>query len=125
VLLSSAYGFNRTDAKTSDHFFTGFPSYWNIVVFYLLVAGFSGVTNAAILIAFAILVFVPIRYIYPSRTVTWRALTMILGIAWGASILVMMWSYPAVSRSLFWASLLYPAYYFALSLFLHFRIRAK
>ena len=125
LLLSSAYGFNTATAKTSDHFFTGFPSYWNIVVFYLLVAGFSGVTNAAILIAFAILVFVPIRYIYPSRTVTWRAPTMILGIPWTASLLVMMWSYPAVSRSLFWASLLYPAYYFALSLFLQFRIRAK
>jgi len=125
VLLSSAYGFNRTDAKTSDHFFTGFPSYWNIVVFYLLVAGFSGMTNAAILIALAILVFVPIRYIYPSRTVTARALTMILGIAWGASMLVMLWSYPAASRSLFWASLLYPAYYFGLSLFLQFRIRAQ
>jgi len=125
VLLSSAYGFNRTDAKTSDHFFTGFPSYWNIVVFYLLVAGFSGMTNAAILIALAILVFVPIRYIYPSRTVTARALTMILGIAWGASMLVMLWSYPAASRSLFWASLLYPAYYFGLSLFLQFRNRAQ
>ena len=35
MLLSSAYGFNRDDAKTTDHFFTGFPSYWNIVVFYL------------------------------------------------------------------------------------------
>jgi phosphatidylcholine synthase len=39
ILLSSAYGFNRADAKTSDHFFTGFPSYWNVVTFYLLVAG--------------------------------------------------------------------------------------
>jgi phosphatidylcholine synthase len=125
VLLSSAYGFNRTDAKTSDHFFTGFPSYWNIVVFYLLVAGFSGVTNAAILIAFAILVFVPIRYIYPSRTLAWRPVTMILAAAWSAAILVMLWRYPSMSRSLFWASLLYPAYYFALSLFLQFRIRAN
>ena len=26
MLLSSAYGFNRNDAKTPDHFFTGFPS---------------------------------------------------------------------------------------------------
>src|SRR5688572_6621893 len=33
MLISSAYGFNRADAKTADHFFTGFPSYWNIVVF--------------------------------------------------------------------------------------------
>ena len=39
VLLSSAYGFGSTDAKTSDHFFTGFPSYWNIVALYLYVAG--------------------------------------------------------------------------------------
>src|SRR6185295_14929699 len=31
VLLSSAYGFNTASAKTNDHFFTGFPSYWNIV----------------------------------------------------------------------------------------------
>jgi phosphatidylcholine synthase len=123
LLLSSAYGFNTADAKTSDHFFTGFPSYWNIVVFYLLVAGFSGVTNAAILLAFAILVFVPIRYIYPSRTVAWRAMTMISGTAWGASLLVMLWTYPAVSRPLFWASLAYPVYYFALSLYLGVRPR--
>ena len=26
MLLSSAYGFSRADAKTQDHFFTGFPS---------------------------------------------------------------------------------------------------
>ena len=36
MLLSSAVGFARRDAKTADHFFTGFPSYWNIVVVYLL-----------------------------------------------------------------------------------------
>jgi phosphatidylcholine synthase len=123
VLLSSAYGFNTADAKTSDHFFAGFPSYWNIVVFYLLVAGFSAVTNAAILLAFAVLVFVPIRYVYPSRTVAWRAMTMISGTAWGASLLLMLWTYPAVSRPLFWASLAYPVYYFALSLYLGVRPR--
>ena len=38
MLLSSAYGFCQDAAKTPDHFFTGFPSYWNIVVFYLYVA---------------------------------------------------------------------------------------
>ena len=27
-----------TDAKTDDHFFTGFPSYWNIVALYLYAA---------------------------------------------------------------------------------------
>src|SRR5436190_24101583 len=29
ALMASAYGFSRTDAKTDDGFFLGFPSYWN------------------------------------------------------------------------------------------------
>lgn len=121
VLLSSAYGFNTASAKTSDHFFTGFPSYWNIVVFYLLVAGFSRATNAAILLACAVLVFVPIRYVYPSRTPACRPLTMVLGVVWSVLLLVMLWNYPDVSRAMFWASLAYPVYYFALSMYLHLR----
>jgi len=35
ITFSSAYQFTQVDAKTSDHFFKGFPSYWNIAVFYL------------------------------------------------------------------------------------------
>ncbi len=70
MLLASAFGFNREDAKTSDHFFTGFPSYWNIVVLYLFVARLTPVVNAVILLSLAVLVFVPIRYVYPSRTPT-------------------------------------------------------
>src|SRR4026209_2651296 len=35
MLLSGAYGFSSVDAKADDHFFTGFPSYWNIVALYL------------------------------------------------------------------------------------------
>ena len=38
-LLASCYQFCRTDAKTDDHFFLGFPSYWNIVAFYVVVLG--------------------------------------------------------------------------------------
>ena len=36
-LLASAYGFSQVNAKTDDGFFLGFPSYWNIVAFYLYV----------------------------------------------------------------------------------------
>jgi phosphatidylcholine synthase len=119
MMLSSAYGFNRTDAKTGDHFFTGFPSYWNIVSFYLLVAGWDQVVNAAFLLAFAALVFVPVRYIYPSRTPVLRPMTVLLGVTWGVLLLLMLRDYPAVSRVMFWISLVYPVYYVALSLVLH------
>jgi phosphatidylcholine synthase len=121
MLLSSGYGFNRTDAKTADYFYTGFPSYWNIVVFYLLVAGWRPQVNAAILVTCAVLVFVPIRYVYPSRTPVWSVPTNLLGIVWGALMLLMLWQYPAVSRTVFLVSLLYPAYYGALSIALHVR----
>jgi phosphatidylcholine synthase len=121
MLLSSAFGFNRADAKTADHFFTGFPSYWNIVVFYLFVLEWSAPVNAAILVLFAVLVFVPIRYVYPSRTPIWQPLTIALGAAWGISTAVLLWQYPAVSRPLLVASFAYPVYYAALSLYLHTR----
>ena len=34
-LLASAYGFCQVSAKTDDGYFLGFPSYWNLVAFYL------------------------------------------------------------------------------------------
>jgi phosphatidylcholine synthase len=121
MLLASAYGFNRADAKTSDHFFTGWPSYWNVVTFYLLVLQWPGVVNAAVLVTFAILVFVPVRYVYPSRTPLLRVATNVLGAVWAALMLVMLWQYPAVSRAALWTSFVFPLYYHALSFALHMR----
>jgi phosphatidylcholine synthase len=121
MLLSSAYGFNRDDAKTSDHFFTGFPSYWNVVVFYLLVAGLPSSVNAILLLTLAVLVFVPIRYVYPSRTAIFQKFTVGLGAVWGALMIVMLWQYPFVSPTVLWLSMVFPVYYVGLSFVLHVR----
>jgi phosphatidylcholine synthase len=115
MLISSAYGFNRADTKTADGFFTGFPSYWNVVVFYLYLAGWSSEANAVILLVLAALVFVPIRYVYPSRTPVWHVPTMVLGALWGLLMIAMLWQMPAISRPMFWASLVFPVYYVSLS----------
>ena len=121
MVLSSAYGFSQADAKvaSTDHFFTGFPSYWNVVVFYLLVAGLPSSVNAAVLLVLVILVFVPIRYIYPSRTPVLQLFTNVAGAVWSALMLLMLWQYPAVSRPVMWVSLAFPVYYFALSIWLN------
>ena len=121
MLLSSAYGFNRDDAKTPDHFFTGFPSYWNIVTFYMLVLRLPAAVNGVILLAFAVMVFVPIRYVYPSRTLVLRWPTNVLGAVWAVLLFVMIWQYPAVSKVVLYASLLFPVYYFGLSFILQLR----
>lgn len=120
-LLASAIGFARVDAKTSDHFFTGFPSYWNVVAFYLYMAGAPPWLNATVLVVLAALVFVPIRYVYPSRMPVLRWLTNGLGVLWGAALVALIWRIPEPSGLLLAASALYPAYYVAVSLYLEWR----
>ncbi len=121
VLVSSVIAFSTSDAKTSDHFFTGFPSYWNIVAFYLYALGWPPALNAAVLIVLCLLIFVRIGYVYPSRTVTLRRTTVALGCAWGVVMIVLLWQLPAVDQRLLVLSLFFPAYYTALSFVLHTR----
>ena len=120
-VLASAYGFCRTDAKTADHYFTGFPSYWNIVAFYLYALGWPRALNAAVVLVFSVGVFVPIRYLYPSRTPVLRPLTVGLGLAWAAAVLWSIAHLTTVPRALVAVSLAYPVYYVGLSLALHVR----
>lgn len=121
VLLSSAYGFAAADAKADDQFFTGFPSYWNIVAVYLLAAGLPGTVNAAILIVLSALVFVRVGYVYPTRTAVLRPVTLSLGAAWALAMVAIILALPDVPPWLLIASLLFPVYYVVLSLILHRR----
>jgi phosphatidylcholine synthase len=125
-LLASAYGFCQREAKTSDHFFLGFPSYWNIVVFYAYVLQSPPWINAFVVLFLSILVFVPIKYIYPSRSPRFRALTNSLGSVWALSVLAIIYLLPEPPRSLILLSLLFPAYYALLSLWLELlRLRSE
>jgi phosphatidylcholine synthase len=121
VLLSSMYGFVAPDAKTEDHFFTGFPSYWNIVVLYLLLFHVSPPANAAILLGLSALVFVRIGWIYPSRTETLQGLTLALGALWTVALAAIILRWPSPPRWIAIASLVFPVYYIVLSLVLHSR----
>lgn len=123
MLMSSAYGFAHSAAKveSGDHFFTGFPSYWNIVVAYLYVFQLPQMVNAIILVTLAILVFVPIRYIYPSRTKTLQLPTLLLGGTWAAIFTWMIFRLPSTDGPWPWLSLIFPVWYVALSLWLHGR----
>jgi phosphatidylcholine synthase len=123
VLLSSAYGFSSADAKTTDHFFTGFPSYWNIVALYLYLFAVPAGASAGILILLSVLVFVRIGYVYPSRTPVLRRLTVAFGSAWAASVAALICWLPSPPRWLAIASLAFPVYYTVLSLVLHSRRR--
>jgi phosphatidylcholine synthase len=117
-LLASCYQFCRSDAKTDDHFFLGFPSYWNVVAFYAIVAGFDiGLTTLVILVC-TVLVFVPVKYLYPSRTEKLWYLNMALSVLWMAVYAVIVALMPDQPTWLIVLSLIYPVYYVGVSLWL-------
>jgi phosphatidylcholine synthase len=119
ILLTSAYQFTQVDAKTdetNDYFFKGFPCYWNVVVLYMLVMGLNPWINLAFLVLFNILVFVPIKYVYPSRNLRSKRLTMILTYFYGIIGIWGLIQYPNVPAWVVWSSFVYVAYYVVLSL---------
>lgn len=116
VVLSSAFQFSQADAKTADHSFKGFPSYWNVVVFYLFMLPTHPWLNFAIIFLCAVLVFVPVHYLYPSRMTRYRQPTILLAVLWGVLILWPLAQYPHHPIRPLWISLLFILYYVGLSL---------
>ena len=117
-LLASCFQFCRTDAKTEDHFFLGFPSYWNIVAFYVVIFGWGTTTTAVVLLAFSVLVFVPVKYVYPSRTATLWTLNMTMASLWLVAFAALTTQMPDPASWLAITSLAYPLYYTVVSLWI-------
>ncbi len=117
-LLASSYQFCRVDAKTDDHFFLGFPSYFNVVAFYAIVFGPSPGTLATVRVLCSFLVFIPIRYVYPTRTVVFRKISLTLTALWLVSYAAILWQMPEPAPVILAFSILYLFYYFGLSFYL-------
>ena len=120
-LLASCYQFCRVDAKTDDDCFLGFPSYWNVVAFYTIVFKLAPTTVGTILLICSLLAFVPIRYVYPSRTKIFRSLTLALTALWLLMYVAILWQMPRPNILLLYCSLFYPCYYVGLSLYLTYK----
>ncbi len=116
-LLASAYGFAQVEAKTRDGFFRGFPSYWNVVAFYLFFLVPPSWLSGIILSGFAVLVFVPSPYLHPSKGGGWSALTVTLGTAWALLVLAILLGLARPEGMWVWVSMAFPAYYLAVSWF--------
>ncbi len=123
ITFSSAYQFSQIDAKTKDHFFKGFPSYWNIAVFYLFFWQMDAWINFGILIGLAVLSFIPIKYVYPSRleylthNSSLRFMMLLATILWGMTTAGLLWIYPQTNSTLVMVSMGYLVLYVAISLY--------
>ena len=77
------------------------------------------------LLGFSAAVFVPIRYLYPSRMPTLRLPTYVLGSVWGVLVFWLLAQFPDPSPTLARVTLFFPVYYVALSLWVHWRTPAS
>ncbi|MGE0491189.1 MAG: phosphatidylcholine/phosphatidylserine synthase [Vulcanimicrobiota bacterium] len=118
-VMASGLGFANRQAKTDDDFFLGFPSYWNVVVLYIWMFDWAPWLNTLIITAIGLMVLVPTRYIYPSKTKQYQGLTVGLCVLWGVQVLL---AFCVPDRLPDWwlvSTLYFPVYYLALSLHLH------
>jgi phosphatidylcholine synthase len=116
-LLASAYGFSQVSAKTDDHFFLGWPSYWNVVAIYAWVLNVGAEATTAWVALFSVLVFVPLKYMYPTQSPVLKRETLMASVAWVAALAAACaWPDSAFSPWLAWGSLLFPAWYFGVSM---------
>lgn len=123
VVLISAYWFTQPNAKTPDHFFQGFPCYWNIIVFYLYLWQLPPWANLFIIFILVLLVFVPIKYVYPSRldyltSNRWlRIGVLMVTLLWGGATAGLLFLYPDTNPLLVGISLGYAVFYTLLSIY--------
>lgn len=123
--LASAYGFSQELAKTEETF-VGFPSYWNVVFLYLYIFSLPTWMTVAILLGLSCSVFIPIHYIYPSRTRWMKPVTLTFTSIYGIlAIPICLFPDTELAKTLTLVSLLYPIYYLIASLIFHRKITSK
>lgn len=85
VCAGSALYFADRRMKTADYWFRGFPSLWNIVVFYLLVLRPHAGASLAVVLVTAACMFAPVVFVHPLRVKRLRPVTLVVTGVWGAA----------------------------------------
>ncbi len=91
ILLSSLYVFARSDMKTEDDYFRGFPALWNVVALYLFAVRPGPVAGAITVAALAAASFAPVHFVHPFRVRDYGPWLPLLAIVWAASSAPLLW----------------------------------
>jgi phosphatidylcholine synthase len=122
-LLASAYGFAQVNIKTADGFFLGFPSYWNIVAYYLYTLQAPVAMSVAIVTICSVLTFVPTLYLYATRGGPFAKTINIGSAFWFVSLGLVLFGPEEYRRTIAIVSLAFPALYLGLSAWVTMTLR--
>ncbi len=124
-LLSSAYGYSQVNAKTDDGFFLGFPSYWDVIAFYLYFLHLPAWASAIIIVTFAGLTFVRTPYLYATQGGPFARVINVGAVIWFILLGLAIFGRVGEPRTLATVSMIYPLIYLALSVVVTLRFRAR
>ncbi len=82
VVITGALYFADRQMKTADNYFRGFPGLWNLAAFYLYLLEPPEWLAAGLIVALAVLTFVPLKFLHPLRVRRLRWLNIALLAAW-------------------------------------------
>ena len=82
ITYASVIYFADTRMKTKDNSFSGFPACWNMVVLVLFALKPGYWVTLAVVLVLAVAMFFPLKFIHPTRTRRWRALSLPMALGW-------------------------------------------
>jgi phosphatidylcholine synthase len=82
ITFTSALYFADTRMKTKDYSFSGFPGCWNMLVLVVFAIRPDYWVILGLVVVLAIAMFLPIKFVHPTRTARWRLVTLPMALAW-------------------------------------------
>jgi len=106
IQYSALYHFARSDMKTEDNYFRGFPALWNLVAFYLWVIGTSPQAGGVVVGLLALSSFTSVTFVHPFRVRDYGAALPLLATLWGLATVALLWPGwgETVRAAIFWTS---------------------
>lgn len=82
ITFASALYFADTRMKTKDNSFSGFPGCWNMLVIVIFAVEPNFWVSLALVTVLAVTMFLPIKFVHPTRTERWRLVTFPMALGW-------------------------------------------
>ncbi len=82
ITFTSALYFADTRMKTKDWSFSGFPGCWNMFVLVVFALKPDYWVILVFVVALSVAMFLPIKFVHPTRTARWRNVTLPMALAW-------------------------------------------
>ena len=126
ILYTSVFYYGKLGMVSDDLHFIGFPVLWNFVIFYLFFVWDLGeIANFIAIIFLCILHFVPIKFLYPSRTEAHFKLTLSMTSLALISSIALLYIYPENNKIFSIIASLVVAYFSVMTIYKTYFYKTK